>query len=60
MDPGVKIIVLPAVIIDRGFTPDMLAGIMWSHAPAMQGCMQAKQISWPRFDTREMSDSSLI
>jgi mono/diheme cytochrome c family protein len=31
-------------LVDRGFTPDMLAGTMWNHAPAMWNAMAAGNI----------------
>jgi len=46
----------PLTSRDRNYSGITMVSVLWGHGPAMQGRMQAKQISWPRFDTREMSD----
>jgi hypothetical protein len=33
-----------------------IVAALWSHGPTMLDRMQQKGISWPRFDSREMSD----
>jgi len=30
--------------------------VLWEHGPAMLDRMRERHISWPRFNTREMSD----
>jgi mono/diheme cytochrome c family protein len=43
-------------IVDRGFTPDMLAGTMWNHAPAMWNAMLQRNIQVERMDVQAAAD----
>jgi len=38
------------------FTGATMVSALWRHGPAMLAKMQSKNIPWPRFQTREMSD----
>src|SRR5437763_16154558 len=39
----------------RNYSPALMARVMWNHAPSMEE-MSAKNIEWPRFTARKMSD----
>ena len=38
--------------IDRNFSPAVLAGLMWNHAPAMWAAMEQRGISRPTLDKK--------
>ena len=33
-----------------------MLSVLWEHGPTMLSRMKEKQVQWPRFETREMSD----
>ena len=43
-------------IVDRGFTPALLAGTMWNHAPVMWSAMRAQNITPPPLSPQEAAD----
>jgi len=43
-------------LVDRGFTPDMLAATMWNHAPAMWTAMNARNIQVAPMDEQASAD----
>jgi mono/diheme cytochrome c family protein len=42
--------------IDRNYTPALLVSIMWNHAPAMWGAMEARGIQRPVLDEQTAAD----
>ncbi len=43
-------------IVDRGFTPAMLAGTMWNHAPQMWATMQERSLAPPPLSNQQAAD----
>jgi mono/diheme cytochrome c family protein len=43
-------------VVDRGFTPAMLAGTMWNHAPAMWSAMQARAVERQALSAQDAAD----
>jgi mono/diheme cytochrome c family protein len=43
-------------IIDRGFSPAMLAATMWNHAPVMWSTMRARNVQLPPLSPQEAAD----
>jgi len=41
---------------ERDFSGITMVSVLWEHGPAMLDRMRERHISWPRFNTREMSD----
>ena len=40
----------------RGRAPVLFAEAMWNHSPEMASAMEARDLPWPTFDDREMTD----
>jgi mono/diheme cytochrome c family protein len=43
-------------IVDRGFTPAMLAGTMWNHAPLMWSTMRARNVTPAPLSSQDAAD----
>ncbi|MES1262547.1 MAG: cytochrome C, partial [Acidobacteriota bacterium] len=43
-------------IMDRGYTPDLLAGTMWNHAPTMWAAMTERSLQVAGMDRQEAGD----
>jgi mono/diheme cytochrome c family protein len=46
----------PLTTRERDFSGITMISVLWEHGPAMLDRMREKNIPWPRFSTREMSD----
>jgi mono/diheme cytochrome c family protein len=44
------------IMVDRGFTPDMLAGTLWNHAPAMWSAMTGRNVEAAPMDEQAAAD----